>query len=169
MEKKVTSPVVKGLIISMILIVISLVIYFTNQMGNKSLGWLQYLLFCGGIIWACISYAKEMNANVTFGSVFSHGLKATALVIAIMAVYTLLAAKVIFPDMVDKGIEQARTQMESQGKMSSDNIDTALEFTRKYFVPIAMGGIVLVFGILGCIASLIGAAAAKKNPQTPFN
>jgi hypothetical protein len=41
--------------------------------------------------------------------------------------------------------------------------------TRKYFVPIAMGAIVLMFGLLGCIASLVGAAAAKKNPQAPFN
>jgi hypothetical protein len=169
MEKKVTSPAVKGLIISMVLIVVGLVIYFTDQMGNKALGWVQYLLFMGGIVWACISYAKDMNANVTFGNVFAHGFKTTALVIAVMAVYTLLATKVLFPEMVDKGIDQARAQMESQGKLSDSDIDNALSMTRKYFVPIAMGAIVLMFGLLGCIASLVGAAAAKKNPQAPFN
>jgi hypothetical protein len=32
-----------------------------------------------------------------------------------------------------------------------------------------IGGIIIAFGIIGAIASLIGAAAAKKNPQAPFN
>jgi NADH:ubiquinone oxidoreductase subunit 6 (subunit J) len=169
MEKKVTSPVAKGLIISLILIVVGLAVYFTDQMANKALGWVQYLLFMGAIVWACISYAKDMNANVSFGNVFAHGFKTTAVVIVIMAIYTLLATKVLFPEMVDKGIDQARAEMESQAKLSDSDIDNALSMTRKYFVPIAMGAIVLMFGLLGCIASLIGAAAAKKNPQTPFN
>ena len=168
MESKVTTPVIKGLIISLILIVMSLVIYFTNQMNNKALGFVQYLILIGGVIWGCIQYSKDMNGNVTFGNVFSHGFKVTAVVIVIMVVYFILAAKVIFPDMVDKAIEQARTDMEKQ-HMPDQNIDTGLNIMRKYFVVIGVGAMILFFGIVGCIASLIGAAAAKKNPQTPFN
>ena len=104
MEQKVATPVQKGLIISLILIVFGLVIYFAGQMENKALSYIQYIIFLGGIIWSCISFAKQMNGNVTFGNVFAHGFKTTAFIAALMAVYTFLSVKFIFPDIVDKSI-----------------------------------------------------------------
>ena len=79
MEQKIATPVQKGLIISLILIFIGLIIYFTGQMENKALSYIQYVVFLGGIIWSCISFAKQMKGNVTFGNVFAHGFKTTAL------------------------------------------------------------------------------------------
>src|SRR3954453_11869460 len=169
MEQKVTSPVSKGVIITLLLIVVGLIIYFTNQLGNKSLGYLQYIILIGGIIWSCISYAKQMNGNVTFGNVFSHGFKTTAVVAALLAVYTFIAVKFLFPDMVDKALEIAKKKMESSGNnMSDEQIQQSLDMVRKFFIPFAIGGLLVMFAIIGSISSLIGAAVAKKNPQSPF-
>ena len=41
--------------------------------------------------------------------------------------------------------------------------------TKKFFLPFALGGAILGTGFLGAIASLIGAAVAKKNPIDPFS
>ena len=87
------------IIISLILIVFGLVLYFTNQYMNKTLSYIQYVILLGGIIWSCNTYGKQMNGNVTFGNVFAHGFKTTAFVAAVIAVYTLLAVKFIFPEM----------------------------------------------------------------------
>jgi hypothetical protein len=38
-----------------------------------------------------------------------------------------------------------------------------------FFTISAVGGSLIVNIIVGAIASLIGAAVAKKNPQGPFN
>jgi hypothetical protein len=97
MEKKVTSPAIKGIIISLVLIVFSLIIQVLNLSQNKAVGGLQFLLLLAGLIWSCTYYAKQMNANVTFGNVFSHGFKTAAAVTAIMVVYTILSVKLIFP------------------------------------------------------------------------
>lgn len=169
MEKKPLSPPVYGLVISIVLIIFGLIIQFTNQFQNKTLGYVSYAVLLIGIIIACVNYAKQMNGNVTYGNVFAHGFKTTAVVIVIMAIYTALALKVIFPDMIDKILETSRTQME--GKMADDQIEQALQMTRKFFLPFAIGGIIVIYGILGAIAAAIGAAVAKKNPQvnTPFN
>ena len=72
--------------------------------------------FLAGIIWACISYSKQINANVTFGNLFAHGFKTTAVIIVIMFVYTIVALKVLFPDMVDKSMAMTRQKMEASGK-----------------------------------------------------
>ena len=169
MEQKITTPAVKGLLISLVMIIFGIIVYFAGQIENQGLSSLQYVILFGGIIWSCITYAKQMNGNVTFGNVFGHGFKTTAAIAAIMAVYTFISVKFLFPDIVDKSIEAARKNMQEQN-LSDSQMQTALDITRKFFLPFAIGGLLLFFAIAGCIASLIGAAVAKKNPQSqnPF-
>ena len=167
METKVTTPVIKGLIISMILIVIGLAIYFSGQVANKSLGYLQYLILFAGILWGCINYAKQLDGNVSFGNVFAHGFKITAVVTVILVLYTLLALTVLFPEMKDKLIEQAELEMEKQS-MSDSQREQAIMMMKNYMMPFAIAGILFFFMVIGLIASLIGAAAAKKKPLDPF-
>ena len=167
METKVTTPVIKGLIISMILIVIGLAIYFTGQVANKSLGYLQYLILFAGILWGCIFYAKQLNGNVSFGNVFAHGFKTTAVVTVILVLYTVLALTVLFPEMKDKLVEQAELEMEKQS-MSDSQREQAVSMMKNYMMPFAIAGILFFFMVIGLIASLIGAAAANKKPLDPF-
>ncbi|MBA2762613.1 MAG: DUF4199 domain-containing protein [Segetibacter sp.] len=166
-ETKVTTPVVKGVIISLILIVFGIAIYFAGQSTNKGLSAVQYIIIVGGIIWGCISYANQMNNNVTFGNVFAHGFKITAVVTIITIIYTIIALKFLFPDMIDMILDKTREEL-AKNKMSDEQEESALSMTRKFLVPFAAGGILFMFMIVGCISSLIGAAAAKKNPQGPF-
>ncbi len=167
METKVTTPVVKGLIISLILIVFGLVLYFTDQYMNKTLSYIQYAIILGGIIWGCITYSNQLNNNVTFGNLFAHGFKITAVFTVILVVYTILSLKVLFPEMADKILEQTTAELEKQN-MSEEQIDQAMSITKKFFVPFAIGGVLVGYMFIGAISSLLGAAIAKKNPQDPF-
>ena len=168
MEQKVTSPVLKGVIITLLLIVLGLIVYFANQMENSAIQYIQYAILCIGIIWSCVSYAKQLNGNVTFGNVFAHGFKTTAVVAALLAVYTFIAVKFLFPDIVDKSLAMAKKEMEEKGTLSDEQMEQALSMVRNFFVPFAIGGILVMFAIIGAISSLIGAAVAKKNPKDPF-
>ncbi len=114
METNVTTPVVKGVIISLILIVFGIALYFGGQVGNQGLSSLQYIIIVGGIIWGCISYANQMNNNVTCGNVFAHGFKITAVVTVIIIIYTVIALKFLFPDMVNIILDKAREAMEQK-------------------------------------------------------
>jgi|KBSMisStaDraftv2_1062788.scaffolds.fasta_scaffold46330_2 Protein of unknown function (DUF4199) len=169
MEQKVTSPVLKGVIITLLLIVLGLIVYFANQMENSAIQYIQYAILCIGIIWSCVSYAKQLNGNVTFGNVFAHGFKTTAVVIVLLAIYTFISVKFLFPDIVDKSMEIAKKKMESSGRsMSDEQIQQSLDMVRKFFIPFLLGGLIVMFAIFGAISSLIGAAVAKKNPRSPF-
>ncbi len=169
METKVTTAQVKGLIISLILIVFGLVIYFIDGLNHPNLSYIQYVFFLTGIIWACVSYSKQLNANVTFGNLFAHGFKTTAVIMAIMLIYTVLALKVLFPDMIDKIITLTRQKMEADGKATDSQINQATTMIKDHFVLFAVIQIIVGFAIAGLISSLIGAAIAKKKPQDPFS
>jgi len=168
MEKKITQPWMKGLFISLVLIALSIVFQVTDLSQNKSLQWVQFVLIIGAIIWACMSYGKDMEGNVTFGNVFAHGFKATAAMTVIFIVYTYISIKFLFPEMIDKSLEQARVEMEKNNNLSESDINNGIEMTKKFFLPFAIGGILLAFAFIGAIGSLIGAAVTKKNPHTPF-
>ncbi len=59
--------------------------------------------------------------------------------------------------------------MEKGGTLSESDMEKGLEMTKKFFLPFAIGGSLVVYLILGTIGSLIGAAISKKNPNpTPF-
>lgn len=167
MEKKATSPAVKGVIIALILIVFSLIIQFLNLSRNKGFSSVQFIILIGGIIWSGVSFAKQMQGNVSFGNIFSHAFKTAAAVTAIMVVYAIISIKFISPETMEIALQEARSGMEAKN-MSDDQVDQALSFTRKFFVPLTAGGILLSFLIMGVIGSVISAAVAKKNPQAPF-
>jgi len=167
-NNNVTSHIVKGAIIASVGILLSIIVHVFNLYEAQWINWLTYILIIGGLTYSGTMYANQNQNNVTFGNIFAHGFKTTAVIIVIQVVYTLLAIKVIFPEMLDKVLEVSRKKMEENPKMTEEMIDTAINFTKKYFIPFAIGGSIIGTAFIGAIGSLLGAAFAKKNPN-PFN
>lgn len=167
-ERKITSPQIKGLIISLIIIVLGIIGYFTDIAFSGWYNWVVNIIMFVAIIFACVHFANEKEGYVTFGNVFSHGFKVTAVIAVILLVYSLLSTTLLFPEIKEKTIEMQRLKMEEKG-MADDQIETAMEFTKKYFTAFMIFGVLLGTLIFGCIASLIGAAVAKKKPINPMN
>jgi hypothetical protein len=120
METKVTSHIVKGVILSAISIVFAIVVYSFNLYEMTSLNYINYAIFLGGLIYGAILYSNENNNNVTFGNVFAHGFKTTAVIIVITTAYSVVSIKLLFPDMVDKMLELSRKEMLKNPKMTSE-------------------------------------------------
>ena len=166
-DKKIMSPQLKGILISLFVIIVNIVGYYTELSFKPWFGWLINGLFFIAIIFACVHFANQKDGYVTFGNVFLHGFKITAVITIILLAYTLLAMNVLFPEMKDKIFAMQEAEMEKQG-LDSDKIETGMSFMKKNFMWIMV--IFLIFGnlIIGCIASLIGGAVAKKKPINPL-
>lgn len=164
MDKQVTTPPVKGLIIALALIIFAVIITVMQQETNRSLSIIPFAIMLGGIVWACLSYAKQMDGNVTFGNVFSHGFKTSALIAAIMGLYVALSLTVLFPEALDRGMEMQRLEMIKKG-MSDDQIDKYMTMGRKMAVPMGTIVSVIIYLVVGAISALLGASVAKKNPN----
>lgn len=168
MEQKKKSHIIKGVIIGLVLIIYTTSLYLTGQMMNQGLGYVSYLILIIGLIWSGVSFSKENNANVTFGNVFAHAFKTNAIVTLLVILWSFLSIKLIFPSMEDQMMDYTKKQLEKQPNISDDQINQSLEMMRKGFMVIMIGGAILGYAVLGAIGSLIAAAVAKKNPQTPF-
>lgn len=168
MEKKVTSPVMKGLLIALILIIIGFVGRYANLQFEPWFAWVSYGLLIGGIIISCITYSNQMDHNVTFGNVFANGFKTTA-VVTCLTILFMVILMLAMPEMKEEMLENARTQA-AKGPATEEQVEQSMQIFNKMFWVFIIGGILLAYLFMGCIASLIGAAVAKKNPRptNPF-
>lgn len=165
MQQKITSTTVKGFIIGLIMIAFSLTVSFLGLQSNSIFQWLGYGIFLIGIILAISQYGKQLNYNSKFGDYFAHGFKVSAVVTLLMIVF-LIIFMTVFPEFKDKAMDEARKGMTTKN-LSEEQIEKAIDITRKFFMVFLIGGALLGYLLFGAIASLIGAAITKKDPQ-PF-
>jgi hypothetical protein len=168
MENKITSHIAKGLIIAMVLVLLDLVSEIWNFKMAPWFRLIPLLVIMGGLIWACVSYGAQNNYGITFGNLFAHGFKTTAVIGCIFVLYTLLSLLVLFPGTKEIALEQARIEMEKKGNIPDDVIEQGLSITRKFFIPFTIAGALFGTILTGALASVIGAAVTKKKPSSPF-
>lgn len=167
-ETKIMSPQLKGLLIGLVIIVLGIAGYFSELAFSGWYNWAVNGVLLIAIIFACIHFANQKEGFVTFGNVFSHGFKVTVVATLILLVYTLLAFTVLFPEMKEKIFEMQQAEMEKQD-MDAEKLEQAMGFMKKFFMIFLVLGVIFGNLIFGCIASLIGAAVAKKKPLNPLD
>lgn len=170
-EVKPVSAITKGVLIALVLIVLSLVVWFMNIDVTK--GGLQYLftvIAVGGVIWSVLHYGKQIDHNGTYGKYFSHGFTVTVILTLLMIGFILVEVNLLpgfKEDMIQKSMEQA-TKSQQEGGATQEQIEMGLEFFKKYFTLLLIGGTLLSYMFFGTIGALLGAAFTKKNPKPIF-
>lgn len=167
-QQKPTSHIAAGLIIAGILVVNSAVINFMGLAMQPGVGFLQPVVIVLGLIFFVRAWGKANDYRLSFGNLFAYGFKSTAVFTIITIIFTILFI-LIFPDLKEKSLDMARQQLEENPKISEEQIEQALEISRKFFWVAVVGGSMLSMIITGAIGSLIGAALTKKQPNSPFD
>ena len=163
MNQAVTSPSTKGLLLGLVLIIIALITYFSGIKMNSGIQWLGYIILLLGIIFCIAQYGKQINYASTFGNYFAHGFKISAIVTIIMLIYVVVFI-LLFPEFKDKAMEEARKNMQSKN-LTEEQMDKTIEISRKFFMTFLIGATLIGYLFFGVIASLIGAAITKKDPN----
>jgi hypothetical protein len=144
-----------GLVISVASFLYGVLLYFLGFQTEKmeqgaALGWLSFVIFIGGLIWAMMSSrteAKEEGKEFGYGASFKAGALTAVFVALFSVVLSFVHFSFIATDYVDYVIDAQGVQMEEQG-MSSEQIEQAAEYTRMFMQPWAMaliGGVMSIF------------------------
>ncbi len=168
MEQAVTTTATKGLLIGLILVVISIATFLSGINVNSPIKYLSFIIFIVGIIWSISVYGKQINYNSGFGNYFSHGFKIAAFVTLIMIAFIVILF-FVFPEQKEKAMEESKKAMEAQKQLTEEQIQSYLETIKKSYSVIAIGFTLFVYMSLGAIASLVGAAITKKEPDNFAN
>ena len=165
-QKKPISHIAAGLVIGAILIAYSCALYFTNTNQTGIYGWLPVIFILIGLIIFINLYGKAMNNQVSFGNLFAYGFKTTAFLTLIVIAFTVIFF-LAFPEIKEKTFELSRQKMEEKGNLTDDEIDKAMNSFKSMFWVYSIGGIILIYAIIGAVGSTIGAAITQKKPFNP--
>lgn len=164
METKITSHVVKGLIIVGILIALDLVLLQLYHPVPDGLRYLPRLIIVfAGVLAACIIYSKQVGGQAGFGEIFSHGFRTTAVIAFILAAYTFIAVKAIEPPPGPAEMEAAVKAIEQRGNTLHEEAvrEAATAAKSRWVIYVSIS----IFATLipGLLASLAVGVLAKKN------
>lgn len=170
MEKKPISHLLVGVIIALVSCVAFLAFYFTGKTFDKSaINYLPTLLTLGLLIFFIVKYSNDLDNNVTFGKCFSYGFKATAVMTLIVFVFSLVFI-LMTPAFKEEFSAKMAEEFAKNPEVSEEQQEQLVAGMNKFFMISILGGGVFMNLLVGAVASLIGAAVAKKNPNvTPFN
>lgn len=164
MENKITSRVTKGVIIAGILIALDIVlqkIYVTVPDGARYMP--RLVITFVGVLASSVIFIKQSGGRLSFGEVFSHGFKTTAVVAFLMAAYTFIAVRFIYPAPGPAEMEAAVKAIQQQGNaLYEEARQQAIQAAKNRWI-IYVSVSIFASLIPGLLGSLAGGAIAKKN------
>ena len=166
MEKKNTH-IAYGFITGIVMVIIGLIIYLVGAAFKPGMQYVAYIPFLGGIILNALAYSKANDGYVTFGNVFGSGFKASMIVTIVIVIWSV-ASMAIFPEMKEKAMTMAREQMAKNPKVTDEQIESAMNITKKYWTAFLVAGATLGTLFYGAIFALVGALVAKKKGEKIF-
>lgn len=159
MNKK--SHVKYGLTAALVLIILFLVQWFAKiPFDHPAFSFIPRLCYAA-IIFACVlNFSKLNEGNASFGELFGNGFRATAVTTVIFALFFIL-----FLQFVPEAKTAIVDFMLTQGPNAADAqaVEESRKFVNNRFVVFVLAGIIFLNLFIGIIASLIGAAFAKKK------
>jgi hypothetical protein len=167
MEPKKVTHLMTGGILAGVLILYSVILIVTDQLANQSLTWISYVFMIGILIYFIREFGKANENSKTFGELFSFGFKASAFATIILLAFQVVF-NLLFPETQDRIMEISREKMAEDPRVTEEQIDMAMSFTKKFYLVFLIAGTIFSTLIFGAIGSLIGAAVTKKNPSSPF-
>lgn len=159
-----------GLITGGVMIVFNLILFISNLYMNQTLGYIGYLFMLGGMVWGTLEYRKKLqNGFMTYGEAFTSCFLIGLFAGILGVIYIVIFAKFINPGFVNEIVEQARIKMQAKNTLTEDQIETALDYTRKFTTPVWFA----IWGLLGSafMSLVLGLLAAiflkKTDPGAP--
>jgi hypothetical protein len=143
-----------------------IITYIFQLMGTGIQAPARYLAYIPFIAFLCLGqkeYRDKLSGFMTYGEGFVEGLLYGVFSGIMMAIFIYVYYSFLYPQAIDQIVAAARDSMVAKGT-PSDQMDTALDVTRKYGAIFALVGALFVTPIFAMIIALITAAIFKKEP-----
>jgi len=147
----------KGVISAILLIVVSLVLFYGFHLPEN--GKSQYVilgLFIAIVIWTIVSYKTNGFSSNTFKDYFSEAFKTFIVVTLFMAIFTYFFYK-MNPQILNNAIIENNSLILKEGNRTIAEIEENSNKLRSIFMPMMISITVIKFLFLGSLVSMVGA------------
>ena len=168
MENKPITPLAAGLILGLTSVILFLVYYFTGLIFQQDwVAWLPAFVYIILVIVFINLWSNSHNNFVTYGSCFGFGFRTIAIASIIVFLFTALFLY-LTPDYRTQMLQMMKEKMRQNKQVTDEQVDKGMSMISGNFFTITLGSSLFANVLMGLIASLIGAAVARKKPVDPF-
>src|SRR3569833_1226411 len=154
---------------SLIYVLVAIVITYESEAAklavNSPVKYVTYIALIVFLILAQKEHRDKLGGYIKFGDAFVTGLLYGIFAGVLTSVFVYVYLSILSPEVFAQALDQQRQGMGDSGKLSSDQVDHAMDVAKKYGPIIGAIATVFIYAILGVIVGLIGAAIFKKEPS----
>ncbi len=82
------TPLIKGIITAAVMVITSLILYYSKIPADSGIHYAIYILYAAGIAWTLISYYRSASFTGKFADLFGQGFRCFIVVTLIMVAFT---------------------------------------------------------------------------------
>ena len=158
------SATYKGLITGILMILISIGIYFYRGNFENKLQYITYFVYIAGIVWALIGYKQSSDEIKTFKNYFSQGFKCFIVITFLMVAFTWVFLK-MNPSLKEEMAQNYRAQLLSSGNKTPAEIDTMVLNAKQYFITMLTSMAIFGYLVIGALVTVIGSAFLSQQKK----
>lgn len=156
MNKKI-SPLIKGLITGVTMLVFALVMYLTKQTAESNLQYVNYVLYAGGILWTVFDYSRSETYTGKFGDIFAQGFRCFVIVTLIMVTFTGIFSK-MHPEFAEESSVYYKEELlKTEKNRTPAEIEEKVALYKKQFTTGLVSTAIFGYLIMGTIFTAAGA------------
>lgn len=158
-----------GLITGLILVVYSLLLYFTNLNLDQTMGYISFLILAACIFFTGKHYRDSvLHGSIAYAQALGLGVLVGVFASVLLGFFSYLELKFIDPSIIDKQLELTQQKMVEKG-LNEEQLEMAMKVTKQWMTP-AMSFIISIFSFafISLIISLITSIFIRKDTN-PFD
>jgi len=140
----------KGLITGLLMIGLSLLLYYTGQPFDSSFQYLIYIVYAAGIIWAIYGFSKSEENTNKFAAYFLQGFKCFIVVTLLMVIFTFVFNK-LHPEFKDQMGVTYRDELLKKGNTTPAEIIDNVEKMKSYYLTMLISGAIFGYLLIGAV------------------
>jgi hypothetical protein len=142
----------KGLITGLVMMGISLAIFYSGQPFDSSLQYLIYVVYAGGIVWTIYEFSKSEENTNKFGAFFLQAFKCFIVITLLMVVFTFVFNK-LHPEFKEGMVKAYNDEMVKKGNSTPAEITKNIESAKDYYLTMLISGAIFGYLIIGAVFS----------------
>jgi hypothetical protein len=150
---KPVSATKKGLLTGIVMILVSIGIFYAKGNFQNSLQYITYAVYIAGIVWTLLEHSKSPDAKHTFGDYFSQGFRCFIVVTLLMVIFTA-AFLFLQPALKEQMAATYRADLLKTGNYTLPEIDDKIKTARKSFIPALVMGAVFGYLVIGAMVTV---------------
>lgn len=152
-----SSSAQKGIITGILMIAVSLIIYYLKGNFENGLQYIAYFLYVVGILWTLYSFRKKEAENKSFKNYFSEGFKCFIVVTLMMVLFTFIFLK-LNPSLKEEMAINYKADLIKSKNYTAPEIETMTIKAKDYFVTMLVSMAIFGYLIIGALVTVIASA-----------